>query len=57
MTPISSSTKEMDSETDTKTDTQVVTLGIEWEVFAVPVESVVETLDMRRMFRLPEASP
>jgi purine-binding chemotaxis protein CheW len=47
----------MDTQTETKTDTQVVTLGIEQEVFAVPVESVVEILDMQRMFRLPEAPP
>ncbi len=40
-----------------KGDAQFVTLGIEQEVFAVPVESVVEILDMRPMFRLPEAPP
>jgi purine-binding chemotaxis protein CheW len=36
-------------------DAQFVTLGIEQEVFAVPVEAVVEILDMRPMFRLPDA--
>lgn len=34
---------------------QFVTLGIDREVFAVPVDAVVEILDMRPMFRLPEA--
>ena len=34
---------------------QYVTLGIEDEVFAVPVESVLEILDMRRVCRIPEA--
>ena len=34
---------------------QYVTLGIEHEVFAVPVESVLEILDMRRVCRIPEA--
>jgi purine-binding chemotaxis protein CheW len=37
------------------TNAQFVTLGIDQEVFAVPVEAVVEILDMRPMFRLPEA--
>ncbi len=36
---------------------QYVTLGIEHEVFAVPVESVLEILDMRRVARIPEAPP
>ncbi len=36
---------------------QYVTLGIEQEVFAVPVESVLEILDMRRISRIPEAPP
>ena len=36
---------------------QYVTLGIEHEVFAVPVESVLEILDMRRVSRIPEAPP
>jgi purine-binding chemotaxis protein CheW len=36
-------------------DDQFVTLGIEREVFAVPVEVVVEILDMRPTFRIPEA--
>ena len=34
---------------------QYVTLGIEQEVFAVPVASVLEILDMRRVCRIPEA--
>jgi purine-binding chemotaxis protein CheW len=37
------------------TDTQFVTLGIDREVFAVPVETVLEILDMRELFRVPEA--
>ena len=37
------------------TDAQFVTLGIDQEVFAVPVETVVEILDMRTMFRVPDA--
>jgi purine-binding chemotaxis protein CheW len=37
------------------TDHQFVTLGIEQEVFGVPVESVLEILDMRPIFRVPEA--
>jgi purine-binding chemotaxis protein CheW len=36
-------------------DDQFVTLGIDREVFAVPVEVVVEILDMRPAFRIPEA--
>jgi purine-binding chemotaxis protein CheW len=36
-------------------DTQFVTLGVNEEVFAVPVGTVREILDMQRMFRLPEA--
>lgn len=36
-------------------DLQVVTLGIDREVFAVPVAAVLEILDLRPMFRLPEA--
>jgi purine-binding chemotaxis protein CheW len=36
-------------------DAQFVTLGIGDEVFAVPVETVVEILDMRQVFRIPEA--
>jgi purine-binding chemotaxis protein CheW len=40
---------------DGKGDMQLVTLGIDQEVFAVPVEAVVEILDMRPMFRLPDA--
>jgi purine-binding chemotaxis protein CheW len=44
----------MDQETAT-TDTQFVMLGIDKEVFAVPVETVLEILDMRAMFRVPDA--
>lgn len=32
-----------------------VTIGIDREVFAVPVETVIEILDMRPVFRIPEA--
>jgi purine-binding chemotaxis protein CheW len=39
----------------TITDGQFVTLGIGREVFAVPVETVLEILDMREMFRMPDA--
>jgi purine-binding chemotaxis protein CheW len=39
----------------TKTDTQFVTLGIDREIFAVPVEMVLEILDMREVFRVPDA--
>jgi purine-binding chemotaxis protein CheW len=41
----------------TKGDAQFVTLGIEREVFAVPVEAVLEILDMRPIFRMPDAPP
>jgi purine-binding chemotaxis protein CheW len=41
----------------TSKDVQFVTLGLDREVFAVPVETVVEILDMRTMFRIPEAPP
>jgi len=34
---------------------QFVTLGIEREVFGVPVEAVLEILDMQPVFRVPEA--
>jgi purine-binding chemotaxis protein CheW len=46
----------MDNNTESNT-VQFVTLGIDQEVFAVPVDTVVEILDMRPMFRLPEAPP
>jgi purine-binding chemotaxis protein CheW len=36
-------------------DAQFVTLGIDREVFAVPVDAVLEILEMRQMFRVPEA--
>jgi purine-binding chemotaxis protein CheW len=38
-----------------KIDAQFVTLGIDREVFAVPVEAVLEILDLREMFRVPDA--
>jgi purine-binding chemotaxis protein CheW len=40
--------------TATARDAQFVTLGIGREVFAVPVEAVVEILDLRPVFRIPE---
>ena len=46
----------MDQDTAT-TDTQFVTLGIDREVFAVPVELVLEILAMRTPFRVPDAPP
>src|ERR1700722_807813 len=45
----------MDINSNIKTDAQFVTLGIGREIFAVPVEAVVEILDMRPMFQLPDA--
>ena len=36
---------------------QFVTLGLDHEVFAVPVELVREILDMRQPFRIPDAPP
>lgn len=36
-------------------DSQFVTLGIDREVFAVPVDTVSEILDMRELFRMPDA--
>ena len=39
----------------TKAEGQFVTLGVGREVFAVPVETVLEILDMREMFRVPDA--
>src|SRR5260221_14249340 len=47
----------MDPRTDVPDDSQFVTLGIGQEVFAVPVETVQEILDMRPVFRIPEAPP
>ncbi len=41
----------------TATEGQFVTLAIEKEVFAVPVESVLEILDMRQASKIPEAPP
>jgi purine-binding chemotaxis protein CheW len=39
----------------TKADAQYVTLGIDRELFAIPVEMVLEILDMREIFRVPDA--
>jgi purine-binding chemotaxis protein CheW len=36
---------------------QYVTLGIDKEVFAIPVEAVLEILDIRPVSRIPEAPP
>jgi purine-binding chemotaxis protein CheW len=44
----------MDQES-ARIDTQFVMLGIDREVFAVPVETVLEILDMRELFRVPDA--
>ncbi len=41
----------------TAAEGQFVTLGIDREVFAVPVETVLEILDMRQASRVPEAPP
>lgn len=38
-------------------DAQFVTLGIDREVFAVPVDAVLEILAMRPLFRIPDAPP
>ena len=40
---------------DAKDDIQFVTLGIDQEVFGVPVETVEEILDIRPVFRVPDA--
>lgn len=45
----------MDQTLEAKDDVQFVTLGIAQEVFAVPVEPVLEILDMRPVFRVPDA--
>jgi purine-binding chemotaxis protein CheW len=42
------------SDVKIRREAQFVTLGIGEEVFAVPVEAVLEILDMRPVFRLPE---
>ena len=39
----------------TADDASFVTIGIDREVFAVPVETVLEILAMRPVFRIPEA--
>jgi len=36
-------------------DASFVTIGIDREVFAVPVETVLEILELRPVFRIPEA--
>jgi purine-binding chemotaxis protein CheW len=41
----------------TSTETQVVTLGIDREVFGVPVQAVREILDFTPLCRLPDAPP
>ncbi len=41
--------------TELAAEAQFVTLGIDREVFAVPVEPVLEILAMRPLFRVPEA--
>jgi purine-binding chemotaxis protein CheW len=41
----------------TAAEGQFVTLAIDREVFAVPVESVLEILDMRQASRIPESPP
>ena len=43
------------SQTVIASEQQFVTLGIDQEVFGVPVESVLEILDMRPIFRVPDA--
>lgn len=45
----------MDAMTGATQTGQFVTLGIESEIFAVPVETVVEILDRQSVFRIPEA--
>jgi len=47
----------MSSESGRGREMQFVTLGIDREVFGVPVSAVLEILEMRPMFRLPEAPP
>src|SRR3954463_8099268 len=50
----SSKGSELMTETAMSHDAQFVTLGIDREVFAVPVEAVLEILEIRPMFRIPE---
>lgn len=47
----------MNSVSKPSREAQFVTLGIEREIYAVPVEAVVEILDMRPVFRIPETPP
>jgi purine-binding chemotaxis protein CheW len=44
----------MNAQTKTVEVGQFVTLGIDREIFAVPVQAVVEIIDMCPMFRIPE---
>jgi purine-binding chemotaxis protein CheW len=44
----------MSQSTTNAAELQFVTLGIEREIFGVPVESVLEIVDMRQVFRVPE---
>jgi purine-binding chemotaxis protein CheW len=41
--------------TEVEDDASFLTIGIDREVFALPVEMVVEILDMRPVFRIPDA--
>src|ERR1700754_3639616 len=54
VTPSSKGSEAM-TESAASHDAQFVTLGIDREVFAVPGDAVLEILDMRPMFRIPEA--
>jgi purine-binding chemotaxis protein CheW len=45
----------MNQRTEKTGEAQFVTLGIEREIFAVPVEAVHEILDMRPVSRIPES--
>ena len=38
-------------------DAQFVTLGIGRELFGIPVEAVLEIIDLREMFHVPDAPP
>src|SRR3954471_12355404 len=51
----SSKGSELMTETAVSYDAQFVTLGIDREVFAVPVDAVLEILESRPTFRIPEA--
>jgi purine-binding chemotaxis protein CheW len=47
----------MDQAIDRARVTQFVTLGLDREIFAVPVDSVREILEMRRVSKVPNAPP